>query len=128
MFNSHSKVDRLMNKGTYTGLMLTGDFNQSSTSWDNLGFPTTSKKSETRFTNFVKSSNLFQHVDCPTFLMPGCEAKSISDLIFTKKPNRIDNLATDAPLADLRRRHISLSFDFILNSWLCDDLQFKTKL
>ena len=116
MFNSLSKVDRLMNKGTYTGLMLTGDFNQSSTSWDNLGFPTTSRKSETRFTDFVRSSNLFQHVDFPTFLMPWCEAKSILDLIFTEKPNRIENLAAGAPLADLRRCHISLSFDFILNS------------
>ena len=102
MFNSLSKVDRLMNKGTYTGLMLTGDFNQSSTSWDNLGFPTTSKKSETRFTDFVRSSNLFQHVDFPIFLLPGCEAKSILDLIFTEKPNRIDYLAAGAPLADLR--------------------------
>ena len=97
MFNSLSKVDRLMNKGTYTGLMLTGDFNQSSTSWDNLGFPTTSRKSETRFTDFVRSSNLFQHVDFPTFLMPGCEAKSILDLIFTEKPNRIDNLLPVPP-------------------------------
>ena len=74
MFNSLSRVDRLMNKGTYNGLMLTGDFNHSSTSWDDLGFPTTFKKSETRFTDFVRNSNLFQHVDFPTFLMPASEA------------------------------------------------------
>ena len=68
MFNSIARVDRLIIKGTYTGLMLTGDFNHSSTSWDDLGFPTTSKKSETRFTDFVMSSNLFQHVGFPTCL------------------------------------------------------------
>ena len=50
MFNSLTRVDRLMNKGTDTGLMLTGDFIHSSSSWDDLGIPTTSKKSETRFT------------------------------------------------------------------------------
>ena len=82
-----------MSKGTYTGLMLTGDFNHSSTSWDDLGFSTTSKMSETRLKDFVRSSNLFQHVGFPTFLMPASEAKSTLDLIFTEKTNRIDNLA-----------------------------------
>ena len=96
--------------------MLTGDFNHSSTSWDDLGFPTTSKKSETHFTDFVRSSNLFQHVGFPTFLMPASEAKSTLDLIFTEKSNRIDNLAAGPPLADLRRGHVSLKFDFILDS------------
>ena len=90
-----------MSKGTYTGLMLTVDFNQSSTSWDDLGFPTTSKKSETRFTDFVRSSNLFQHVGFPTFLMPATEAKSTLDLIFTEKPNinsnMIEHLAAGQP-------------------------------
>ena len=55
MFNSLTRVDHLMTKGTYTGLMLTGDFNHSTTSWDDLGFPTTSKTSETSFTYFVRS-------------------------------------------------------------------------
>ena len=48
--------------------------------------------------------------------MPASEAKSILDLIFTEKSNRIDYLAAGPPLADLRRCHISLTFDFILNS------------
>ena len=51
--------------------------------------------------NEIKSSkklyrtltNLFQHVDFSTFLMAASEAKSILDLIFTEKSNRIDNLA-----------------------------------
>ena len=48
--------------------------------------------------------------------MPATEAKSTLDLIFTEKPNRIDNLAAGPPLADLRRGHVSLKFDFILDS------------
>ena len=92
MFNSIAKVDRLINKSTYTGLMLTGDLNQSSSSWDDLGFPTTSKKTETRFAVFVRNSNLFQHLDFPTNLMPLPEAKLTLDLIFIEKPNRIENL------------------------------------
>ena len=56
------------------------------------------------------SFKLFQHVSFPTFLMPATEAKSTLDLIFTDKPNRKDNLAY------LRRGHVSLKFDFILNS------------
>ena len=48
--------------------------------------------------------------------MPASEAKSTLDLIFTEKSNRIDNLAAGPPLADLRRGHVSLKFDFILDS------------
>ena len=104
MFNSLTRVDRLMNKGTYTGLMLTGDFNHSSTSWYDLGFPTTSFKSETRFTDFVMSSNLFQHVDFPTLLMPASEVKSTLDLLFTDKPNMIDNLVAEPPACGSKTR------------------------
>ena len=48
--------------------------------------------------------------------MPRSEVTSILDLIFTEKSGGIENLAVGPPLGDLRRCHISLSFDFVLNS------------
>ena len=109
------KVDRIMNKGSYPGLMITGNFNHSSTSWDDLRFPTASKKCETHFTDFVRISNFVKHVGYPTFLMSAFEAKSTLDLIFTEKSNKIDNLAAEPSLADPRRGHVSLEFDSILD-------------
>ena len=50
----------------------------------------------------VRCLNLYQYVGFPTFLMFSSEAKSTLDLIFTKKPNRIDNVATGITLVDLR--------------------------
>ena len=47
--------------------------------------------------------------------MPAAEAKLTLDLVFTEKSNRIDNLAAGSPFADLRRGHVSLKFDFILD-------------
>ena len=48
--------------------------------------------------------------------MPQSEVTSILDLIFTEKSGRIENLATGPPLGDLRRCHMSLCFDLVLNS------------
>ena len=48
--------------------------------------------------------------------MSASVAKSTLDLIFTEKPNRIYNLAAGLQLVDLRRGHVSLEFDFILDS------------
>ena len=77
---------------------------------------------------------LSQHLICknPTFNLltlthnnkfTVCEAKSTLDLIYREEPNKIDNLATGPRLADPRRCHISLNFDFIIDSH--DDPQFK---
>ena len=114
MLNSLNRTDHLITKGYYTGLLLTGDFNFSSTEWDEYGYPYSSKKNELNFTETVRNLSLFQHLNFPTFLMPQSEVRSILDLIFTEKAGRIENLAN--PLGDLRRCHISPSFDFVLNS------------
>ena len=79
-----------MSKGTYTGLILSRDRTCSSIFLSWLNFP--------------------------TFLIPESEAQPTLGLIFTDKPNRIYNLPAGPPLADLRRGHVSLLFDFILDS------------
>ena len=76
-----SKVDRLMMEGHFTGLLLTGDFNYSSTKWDEYGFPSSLKKSEIKFVDSIRESNLVQHVNFPTFVMPNSESKSTFELL-----------------------------------------------
>ena len=39
MLNSLNRIDHLMAKGNYTGLLLTGDFNNSFTGWNEYGYP-----------------------------------------------------------------------------------------
>ena len=65
MFTSLTRVELLMTKRTYTGLMLTGDFNHSSTSWNYLGFRTFSKN------------------------RTASKAKSTLDLIFTENRSKM---------------------------------------
>ena len=68
-FNSLTRVYRLVSKGTYTGVMLTGDFNHSSKSWDELGFPTT----------FKKSVNSFYRKCQELYLVPTCWLSNLSN-------------------------------------------------
>ena len=71
-----SKVDRLMMEGHFTGLLLMSDFNYSSTKWDEYGFPSSLKKSEIKFVDSIRESNLVQHVNFPTFIMQNSESTS----------------------------------------------------
>ena len=66
--------------------------------------------------NEVRWFNPRVELGSTTFIIPSSESTSILDLHFTEKLYIIENLTASASLGNLKRFHISLRFDYVIDS------------
>jgi hypothetical protein len=112
------KSKLMLEQGTYTGVLIAGDFNFFNMSWvDGDNIKRTSSKSDEIFTESLRDCYFYQHVDFPTFLIDGeSSSKNTLDLIITETVQRIYTTSKLPPLDDLNRTHIGLEWYYELSA------------
>ena len=79
-------------------LTIFGDFNYPEIDWDNLYCNKNEEHCASIFLHQIISNNLVQKVKEPTHFKPNCKP-SLIDLVLTKIPNSIGNIAHHPPLS-----------------------------
>ena len=103
----------LVRLGTFSDLVICGDFNFPRISWDSNGLGSCVIKNgqDSVFTETVGFCGLHQHVKEPTFLFDG-KPTTLIDLVFNSRHSLIFSLDTSSPLgSSLTRCLLSILFD-----------------
>ncbi len=102
----------LVSKGTYTGLMIVGDFNHGDIFWESGHGHTINKArpSSAEFIDTINYNYLHQHVSLPT------HKNNTLDLVITESADRIYNVSIEAPLGYTPNMylHSTLEWNFTL--------------
>ncbi len=110
--SSIDKAAEFVNKGTYTGMLIAGDFNHGDIIWESGHGHTINKPrpSSAEFIDTINYNLLHQHVELPT------HKSSILDLVITESANRIFSVSTEAPLGYTpnMQLHNTLTWNFTL--------------
>ncbi|RNA16596.1 RNA-directed DNA polymerase from mobile element jockey-like [Brachionus plicatilis] len=112
--NLKTTIEYLSRSRGFSGLLIAGDFNMPTISWNGLYFGLNEESFERKFLDTIDDCFYHQHVTFPTFQSNDGDFGNILDLVITEESSRIYSIERESPLGSLNRAHLSLSWTYEL--------------